>query len=323
MLRILTFALLASAPLHAQSLIRIDGSSSVFPVTEAVAQQFQVRERGKARVMVGISGTRGGFRKFCRGETDVQDASRPIGSEEMEACRSAGVKYYEIPVAFDALTVAVNRENTWAQSMTVEQLRRIWEPAAQGRIARWNQIDPSWPDEPLVLFGAGADSGTFEYFTQAIVGEVGSSRTDYIGSEDDNVLVRGIENNRYALGYIPFAYYAAHKDRLKALAIDNGAGAVLPAPENVANGTYVPLSRPLFIYVNARSADRPEVRGFIEFFLAHGAPLIREVKYLPLADESYQLALRNFREGKLGTATGGEPQTRIDVGALLVREAGL
>jgi phosphate transport system substrate-binding protein len=304
-------------------LVKVDGSSTMFPVTEAVAEQFQIRNRGTVRVTVGISGTTGGFRKFCRGETDLHDASRPILASEMEACRAAGVKYFEIPVAFDALTVAVNPWNTWVESITLEQLKRIWEPAAQGKVVRWNQIDPAWPDAPIVLFGADADSGTFDYFTQAVVGRARSSRGDYLGSQNDHVLVNGIETNRYSLGYIPYAYYAPHAGRMKALAIDAGRGPVSPGAENVLNGSYAPLSRPLFIYVSARSAQRPEVREFVEFFLAHGGPLIEATRYLPLGDAAYAAALRNFRNGKLGTAFGGRPEVGLRVEEVLEREAQL
>jgi phosphate transport system substrate-binding protein len=314
---------LVASPARAQLLIKIDGSSTMFPVTEAVAEEFQVRKRGTARVTVGISGTSGGFRKFCRGETDLQDASRPILKSEMDTCRAAGVQYFEIPVAFDALTVAVNPQNTWLDSITLSELKRIWEPAAQGKIVNWKQINSSWPDVPILLFGAGADSGTFDYFTQAIIGRARSSRGDYAGSEDDNVLVKGIETSPYALGYVPYAYYAPHAGRMKALAIDAGSGPVKPGPENVLNGTYAPLSRPLFIYVNATSAQRPEVKEFVEFFLSHGGALIREVQYLPLGEAAYAMALRNFRSGKLGTAFNGAPEVGLRVEDVLEREARL
>jgi len=309
---------------RAQSLVKVDGSSTMFPVTEAVAQEFQIRKRGTARVTVGISGTTGGFRKFCAGDTDLQDASRPIRASEMQACREGGVSYFELPVAFDAVTVAVNPGNTWARSLTVAQLKKIWEPAAQGRVMRWSDIDSSWPNEPLVLFGPGEDSGTFDFFTEAINGTVRSSRRDYTASEDDNVIVRGIEDNLYALGYVPYAYYAAQSGRLEAVAIDSGAGPVAPLLENVANRRYTPLSRPLFIYVSARSVNRPEVRAFVEFFLQHGAPFIRQVQYLPLGERAYALALENFRGGKLGTAYGdAESGAGLDMEELLGRHARL
>ncbi len=304
---------------QAQALVRVDGSSTMFPVTEAVAQAFQVRKRGMARITVGISGTTGGFRKFCRGETDLQDASRPILKREIQRCEAAGVQYVELPVAFDALTVAVNPRNTWVKSLTVADLRRIWEPAAQGRIVRWSDLDPSWPHEPLALFGPDGDSGTFDYFTEVIVGSRGASRSDYVRSEDDKIIAHGIATNPYALGYLPYAYYAANSQRLRAVAIDSGAGPVQPALENVANRTYLPLSRPLFIYVNARSASRPEVRAFMEFFFERGRGLIEEVHYLPLSETAYAMAARNLRDGKYGTVFGGELDRDLPVEEILAR----
>ncbi|WP_455389161.1 PstS family phosphate ABC transporter substrate-binding protein, partial [Petrachloros mirabilis] len=232
------------------ALIKVDGSSTVYPLTEAVAEEFQNANRGHIRVTVGISGTGGGFKKFCRGETDVADASRPILKQEIELCRKNGIAYYELPVAFDAMTVAVSPKNTWVTSMTVGELKKMWEPAAQNKITRWNQIHSDWPDAPLVLFGPGSDSGTFDYFTDAVVGKAKSSRGDYTASEDDNVIVKGIETNKNALGYMGFAYYAAQMKKLKAVAIIGKGGPVLPSAENVINGTYQPLSRPLFIYVS-------------------------------------------------------------------------
>lgn len=304
---------------QAQALVRVDGSSTVFPVTEAVAQAFQVRKRGMARITVGISGTTGGFRKFCRGETDLQDASRPILKSEIQSCHANGVQYVELPVAFDALTVAVSPRNTWAKSLTAADLKRIWEPAAQGRIVRWSDIDPSWPREPLMLFGPDGDSGTFDYFTEVIVGARGASRSDYARSEDDNVIAHGISTNPNALGYLPYAYYAAHAERLKAIAIDSGTGPVQPALENVANRTYAPLSRPLFIYVNARSANRPEVRMFMEFFFEHGRGLIEEVRYLPLSTAAYSMAAQNFRNRKYGTVFDGKAERELAVEEILAR----
>ncbi|MCP9451346.1 MAG: PstS family phosphate ABC transporter substrate-binding protein [Nitrospira sp.] len=301
------------------SLIKIDGSSTVYPVTEAVAEEFQSLHRGKIRVTVGIAGSGGGFKKFCRGEIDIADASRPILKEEMALCQKNGISYYELPVAFDALTVAVSPKNTWVDSMTVEELRKIWEPAAQGKITRWNQVRPDWPDAQLVLFGAGSDSGTFDYFTDAIVGKPKSSRGDYTASEDDNVLVQGIERNVHSLGYIPYAYYAAQQKKLKAVAIVGKNGPVLPSAETVKNGSYHPLSRPLFIYVNAESAKRPEVRQFVEYYLAEGPKLIAEVHYVPLPDQAYEMARERFAKGIVGTGFGGEPEVGLPVEEILRR----
>ena len=222
-------AFLGLAPrLAAAQIVTIDGSSTVFPVTEAVAEEFQKSKKGKIKVTVGISGTGGGFKKFCRGETDIQDASRPILKQEMAACKDSGVEYIELPVAFDALTVIVNPRNNWAPSMTVTELKKIWEPGAQGKITSWNQVRDKWPNSPLKLFGAGADSGTFDYFTEAITGKAKSSRGDFTASEDDNVLVQGVANDVNALGFFGFAYYAENTKKLKAVAIDAGKGGVLP-----------------------------------------------------------------------------------------------
>jgi phosphate transport system substrate-binding protein len=304
------------------NLIKIDGSSTVFPATEAVAEEFQKHTKGAVKVNVGISGTGGGFKKFCRGETDISDASRPILKQEMEECKANGMEYIELPICFDALTVAVHPQNTWVDAITVADLKKMWEPEAQGKITHWNQIRSEWPKEKLVLFGAGSDSGTFDYFTEAIVGKAKASRGDFTASEDDNVLVQGIEGNKYALGYIPFAYYAPHAKRMKALAIDGGkgAGAVLPSQENVLKGTYNPLSRPLFIYVSRKAAERPEVRDFVEFYLTQGSKLVQEVKYLPLPDVAYQMSLERFKKRQTGTGFGGTPEVGLPVEEILRRE---
>jgi phosphate transport system substrate-binding protein len=316
-------ALLGVTPFaRAATTVAVDGSSTVYPVTEAVAEEFQGKERGAVRVTVGISGTGGGFKKFCRGEIDIADASRPIMKEEMQACRQAGIQYTELPIAYDALTVAVSPKNDWVSEISVADLKKMWAPEAQGAVTRWSQVRPEWPDQPLMLFGAGSDSGTFDYFTEAIVGKAKASRGDYTGSEDDNVLVQGIETNQNALGYIPYAYYAPHASRLKALAIVPAPGkpGVLPSLEAVKSGTYQPLSRPLFIYVSAKAAERPEVTRFVEFYLTEGPALVKEVKYLPLPDQAYTSALARFRDKKLGTAFGGIPEVGISVEALLERE---
>jgi phosphate transport system substrate-binding protein len=301
-------------------LIKIDGSSSVFPITEAVAEEFQRNTRGAARVVVGISGTGGGFKKFCRGETDVQDASRPILAGEMETCKQHGIQYYELPVAYDALTIVVSRQNTWVDSVTVADLKTMWEPAAQGKITRWNQVRSAWPDAPLKLFGAGSDSGTFDYFTEAIVGKVKASRGDYTASEDDNTLVQGVARDKHALGYIPFAYFESNRGKLKAVAVDAGKGPVLPSRETIENGTY-PLSRPVFIYVNSRSAERSDVKRFVEFYLSHGRELVEQVNYVPLPPPAYTAALDHFRNGRLGSAFQGTSAVGVKIEDLLRREA--
>ena len=306
-----------------QAVIKIDGSSTVFPVTEAVAEEFQQEKRGQVRVTVGISGTGGGFKKFARNEIDIIDASRPILAEEMAQVRQNGLEYIELPICFDALTVVVNNQNDWVSSMTVAELKRIWEPEAQSKITHWNQVRPEWPNEEIVLFGAGADSGTFDYFTEAIVGKSKASRGDFTASEDDNVLVQGIEGNKYALGYIPYAYYAPHSARIKAVGIEwdqnKIKGPVLPSPENVLAGTYNPLSRPLFIYVNRRSADRPEIKEFVEFYLENVRTLATEVKYLPLPEGAYQMALERFRNLQTGTGFGGHAEVGVTVEEILKR----
>jgi len=301
-------------------LIKIDGSSTVFPVTEAVAEEFQKSKRGAVRVTVGISGTGGGFKKFCRVETDIQDASRPILKEEMEACAKQGVKYFELPIAFDALTVAVSPANTWVKSLTVADLKKMWEPAAQGKITRWNQVRPEWPDAPLKLFGPGADSGTFDYFTEAVVGKAKSSRGDFTGSEDDHVLVQGIANDKNALGYFGFAYFEANRSKLKAVPIDGGKGPVEPSLDNVLKGVYNPLSRPLFIYVNVNSTERPEVKEFVNFYLKNAGKLAAQVKYMPLPDKAYAMTQERFSKVQLGTGFGGVPEVGLPIEDLLKRQ---
>jgi phosphate transport system substrate-binding protein len=309
---------------QAQSVIKMDGSSTVFPIAEAVAEEFQISKKGKVRVTVGIAGTGGGFKRFCRGETDISDASRPILKEEMEACKAAGIKYLELPIAFDALTVVVNPQNTWVKSMTVADLKKMWEPGAQGRVAKWNQVRSEWPAQPLMLFGPGADSGTFDYFTEAVNGKAKASRGDYTASEDDNVLVQGVENNKNAIGYFGYAYYVAHKDKMRAVTIVNPKGKeVGPSIEAVNDGSYAPLSRPLFIYVRDTAAKRPEVAEFIKFFLTDGAALTKEVGYVPLPAEAYKLALEHFNNGKMGTVFGGVPEVGVTIDSLLSREGKL
>jgi len=308
----------------AQSTIKIDGSSTVFPIAEAVAEEFQISKRGKVRVTVGISGTGGGFKRFCRGETQISNASRPILKQEMEACRKAGIRYMELPVAFDALTIVVNPQNTWVKSLTIADLKKMWEPSAQGRISRWNQVRADWPAEPLSLFGPGADSGTFDYFTEAVTGKAKASRGDFAASEDDNVIVQGVENNKNALGYFGYAYYNENKTRIRAVPIVNDAGkAVMPSIEAVIDGSYQPLSRPLFIYVSESAAQRPEIREFIEFYLSEGAELAKEVGYVPLPAHAYQLAMKHFNDKKLGTVFGGIPEVGVTIESLLSREGKL
>jgi phosphate transport system substrate-binding protein len=291
-----------------RQLITIDGSSTVFPITEAVAEEFQ--RSGTAAVTVGISGTGGGFQKFCRDEIDISDASRPIRPTEQEACVAAGVEFIELPVAYDGLAVVVHPKNTWATSMTVEELRKLWEPAAQGKIMRWSQIRNGWPDEEIHLFGAGVDSGTFDYFTEAVVGKEDQSRGDYTSSEDDNVIVQGVAGDEHALGYFGYAYYEGNHDKLKLVGIDdgddsNGSGPILPSPDTVTNGTYRPLSRPIFIYPKVKALERAEVKSFVDFYLEEGPSLAREVGYIPLTQGEYELVRRRFSSRKTGSMYEG------------------
>ena len=308
------------------TLVKVDGSSTVYPVTEAVAEEFQKAEKNAIKVTVGISGTGGGFKKFCRGETDISNASRPILKSEMAECAKLGITYFELPVAFDALTVVANPQNKFLdKGITVEQLKKMWEPAAQGKITRWNQVDPSWPDAPMKLFGAGADSGTFDYFTEAIVGKSKSSRGDFTASEDDNVLVQGVSRDVHALGYFGYAYYAENQGKLKAVPIIESAGkpGVGPSMQSVLDGSYQPLSRPIFIYVSSKAYERPEVRKFVEFYLTHGATLAKEVKYVPLPDKAYALNREHLAKGKKGTVFGGVAEVGVRIEDLLAREAKL
>ena len=314
------FGVEAASPVQT---VKIDGSSTVFPVTEAVAEDFQKAKKGTVRVTVGISGTGGGFKKFCRGETDVSDASRPILKAEMEECRKAGITYLEMPVAYDALTVVVNPKNAFIKSMTVAELKRIWEPGAQGKITHWNQVNPAWPNAPIKLFGAGSDSGTFDYFTEAIVGKAKSSRGDYTASEDDNVLVQGVQRDANALGYFGYAYYIENRDKLKAVPIveKEGKPAVAPSQESVVNGTYQPLARPIFIYVSTKSAQRPEVKGFVDFYIRNGERLAKEVKYVPLPGKAYAHNLETLAKMQAGTKFGGENKVGLTIEELMKLEA--
>ena len=318
-------AALAAAPVYAQQkIVRIDGSSTVFPVTEAVAEDFQKAKKQQVKVTVGISGTGGGFKKFCRAETDISNASRPILKAEMADCAKAGVEYIELPVAFDALTVVINPKNTFIKQLTIAEMKKMWEPAAQGKVTRWNQINPSWPDAPLKLFGPGADSGTFDYFTEAVVGKSKSSRGDFTASEDDNVLVQGVSRDVNGLGYFGYAYYVENKDKLKAVPIVNEKGQpVEPSMEAVLKGTYSPLARPIFIYVNAKSLAKPEVKEFVEYYMKNGAKLAKEVKYVPLPDSAYTAGWEHVVKGKKGTVFGGVAEIGVTIEELLKREAKL
>jgi phosphate transport system substrate-binding protein len=324
-LPIVSAALLA-APLASQAqqkVVRVDGSSTVYPITEAVAEEFQKANKQQIKVTVGISGTGGGFKKFCRGDTDISGASRPILKGEMEECRKAGIEYFELPVAFDALTVVVNPRNTFVRQLTVAEMKKMWEPAAQGKVTRWSHVNPQWPDQPMKLFGPGADSGTFDYFTEAVVGKAKSSRGDFTASEDDNVLVQGVSRDVNGLGYFGFAYYVENQDKLKAVPIVNAKGkAVAPSMEAVEAGAYA-LSRPIFIYVSTKALGKPEVKEFVQYYMQHGGPLAKEVKYVPLPAKSYQIAWDHVQKGRKGTVFGGTAEVGVTIEELLRREAKL
>jgi phosphate transport system substrate-binding protein len=309
-----------SPVLGQEKIIKIDGSSTVYPITEAVAEEFQKANKGTVKVTVGISGTGGGFKKFCRAETDISDASRPITKKEMDVCKEAGIDYIELPVAYDGLAVMVNPKNNWVTSMTVTDLKKIWEPEAEGKVLKWNQVNSAWPDTPLKLYGPGVDSGTFDYFTEAIVGKARSSRGDFTASEDDNVLVQGIASDKGGLGFFGYAYYAENSDKLKLVAIDGGKGPILPSEKTVMDGTYQPLSRPIFVYINKKSAEKPEVKEFVEFYLRNASKLVKEVKYIPLPDRAYQLANERFAKRVTGSIFGGEAKVGMKIEDLLKLE---
>jgi phosphate transport system substrate-binding protein len=307
------------------ALITIDGSSTVFPISEAMAEEFGKANTGVRTPTVGISGTGGGFQKFCRGETDISNASRPIRPAEIEACQKAGVEYIELPIAYDGIAIVTNPANTWTNEITVAELRTLWAPEAQGKVTRWNQLRPAWPNREIRLFGAGVDSGTYDYFTEAIVGKEGASRGDFTSSEDDNVIVQGVASDELALGFLPLAYVEQNRSRLKIVPVDdgkpdNGKAPITPSAETVRDGTYQPLSRPLFIYVARKAAERPEVETFVQMFFER-PELAREVGYIELTPQIYDLARKHFADRKIGTAFGeGGSQVGVTLEELLARE---
>jgi phosphate transport system substrate-binding protein len=309
----------------APTLITVDGSSTVFPISEAVAEEFGKANPDNRTPTVGISGTGGGFQKFCRGETDISNASRPIRPAEIEACKTAGVEYIEVPIAYDGLAIVVNPKNTWATTITVDELKTLWSPDAQGKVTRWNQVRAAWPNREIRLFGAGVDSGTYDYFTEATVGKEGASRGDFTSSEDDNVIVQGVASDELALGFLPLAYVEANRDKLKIVPVedgkaDNGAGPIIPSAQTVRDGTYQPLSRPLFIYVSRKAADRPEVQQFVQMFWDR-TDLVTEVGYIELTPQIYDLTRKHFADRKTGTAFGeGGSQVGMTLEALLAKE---
>lgn len=275
--------------------ITIDGSSTVYPMTEAVAEEFK-KIQPNVRVSIGVSGTGGGFKKFGRNEIDINNASRPIKPKEIVICDSNKVEYIGLTIAYDGLAVIANPQNTWLETITVAELKKIWEPSAQGKIKKWNQIRPEWPDKEIHLFGPGVASGTYDYFTEAIVGESGSSRGDFTASEDDHVLVQGIASDIYGLGFFGLAYYEENMSKLKLIAVDNGKGAIKPTLETVASNTYEPLSRPIYIYVNKNASHREEIKAFIDFYLKNISVLSKDVGYIPLPDSLYAKEIQKFQD---------------------------
>jgi phosphate transport system substrate-binding protein len=304
--------------LAADKIIKIDGSSTVYPISEAMAEEFQ--KATKIKVTVGESGTGSGFKKFCRGETDISDASRPIAQKEIDACKEAGIQFIELPIAFDALTVVVNSKNDWVKSLSVDELKKIWEPKSS--IKNWKQLNAAYPDKAMPLFAPGTASGTFDYFTEAVNGKSKSSRTDFTPSEDDNVLVQGVAGNVGGLAYFGMAYYEENKDKLRAIPISAKAGgpAILPSVKTVEDGSYQPLARPIFIYVNATAAAfKPEVKAFVNFYLENAPKLVAEVKYVPLPTEDYDAVKAHFKAMKPGTGFGGKNEVGIKVKDLINR----
>ncbi|MEK2690493.1 PstS family phosphate ABC transporter substrate-binding protein [Bdellovibrio sp. GT3] len=334
MLQLLTFLATLTlsfnfvSPAYAQvPVIRIDGSSTVFPITEAMAEEYQTMKRGKVRVTVGISGTGGGFKKFCRGETDVQNASRPIQAAEIKKCEEKGVRFLELPIAFDATAIIVSPKNTWLKSITTDELKKMWEPTAQGKILLWSDVNPAWPKEKMKLFGAGSDSGTFDYFTEAIMGKSKSSRGDYTASEDDNTLVTGVANDLNALGYIPLAYAEENIAKLRIVPVVGGPKSpkknepIIPARKTVESGEYFPLSRPVFIYVNEKSLAKAEILEFTNFFLQNCPTIVPEVKYVALPAAAYKIGQDHVKARKVGTVFGGHTEIGVKVEDLMKRES--
>lgn len=293
-----------------KGVIRIDGSSTVFPITEAVAEEFG-KVMPRVRVTVGVSGTGGGFKKFLAGETDINNASRPIKDTELAKAKQNKMDYIELPVAFDGLTVVINAGNDFVDKLTVEELKKIWQPGSTVKL--WSDVRPGWPKKEIRLYGPGTDSGTFDYFTEAVMGKSGASRPDYTASEDDNVLVQGVSGDRYALGYFGYAYFVENRGKLKAVAIAGSKGPVLPSESTINNGTYQPLSRPLFIYIRKSAAERPEVREFVTFYLKNASKLAKEVGYVPLPQAVYDLALKRFENKVVGSAFYGKQTEGVNL----------
>ena len=310
--------------------IKVDGSETVSPIADAIAKEYNKTNQQNIKVEVGNtasiggfgnSGTTAGFRKFCAGKTDINNASRPITKEEMSACNKAGIRYFELPIGFDALTITVNPQNTWAKDITIEELKKIWQPAAQGKITNWNQIRASYPNQPLRLFGASTNDGTYDFFNYVTIGK-NPSRTDYVASVNYNILVQGVNQDRNALGYFPYAFYQTKQKQLKTLAVDSGKGGVLPSVEAVELGRYQPFSRPLFVYVNYKSVqDKAAVKVYVEYLLQNAGRVVENVGYIPLPEEGYHFVEVRFNEGKVGTVFEGKIQPNLTIGELLHKQA--
>ena len=303
---------------QAAGAIKIDGSSTVFPISEAIAEEFQKANPG-SQVSVGVSGTGGGMKKFCAGEIDIANASRPIKDAEAADCKAKGVRFVELPIAIDALTVVVNPKNSWVDKLTVDELKKIWEPNSQ--VKNWSQVRAGFPNQPIALYGPGTASGTFDYFTEAIVGKSKASRSDYTASEDDNILVQGVSKDANAMGYFGFSYYVENKQRLKAVPIDAGKGAVMPSVQTVKNATYTPLSRPLFIYVSEKARNRPEVKKYVAFTMQNAAKLVSDVGDIPLSSGEYQTAQKHFDSGRFGTVFAGKKTAGMKIADILKLES--
>ena len=303
--------------------ITIDGSSTVFPVSEAVAEEFGILTNGKVRVTVGLSGSGGGFKKFCNGETDISNASRPIKGSEVAACAESGIEFVEVPVAIDGLSVMTHPANTYIDCMTISELHTLWGPDAEGKVMKWDQVRPGWPDEDIRLYGPGVDSGTFDYFTEVVNDEGGASRGDYTASEDDNVLVQGIAGDKHSLGFFGYAYYVENQDKLKLVGVDGGAGCVTPNDATIEDGSYQPLARPLFIYIRKDSLDKPHIAEYARFHLGPegGQQLVRDVGYLPYPQEVYTLAQERVDKGLTGTLFGGDNPQKGPVETVLANNA--
>lgn len=315
----------ASACKTQQELVKVDGSSTVFPIAEAAAEDFQKTSNG-VRVTVGVSGTGGGFKKFCAGEIDVSNASRPITPAEVEACKKGGVEYIELPIAYDGIAIVVNPKNDWAKDVTVAELKKLWEPEAQTKVTRWSQVREGWPDKEIHLFGAGVDSGTYDYFTEAVVGKQHSSRGDFTSSEDDNVLVQGIATDELALGFFGIAYFEENKTRIRAIPVDdgkpeNGQGPIAPSSDTVKDGTYQPLARPVFVYVSKKSLEKAPVQAFVSHLLGQAKDFVSKVGYVPLPDKAYELAKKRVADKKVGTMFADKgSQVGVSIEALLAKE---